>query len=202
MGYLPRGGAGSDQSGGTMRGRIVYPMLSERGEVLTWFGRDPAFEEKHDEWEASSKRDRDPEKFHFVKGFHRGLELFGQHASRLQEPGFREALAETGLIVVEGPNDVIRLDTLGAPAVGLCSNIATAEQITKIARVAKSVAGNRVTLMLDLDAAGEAGTQHALFELAKRGVSVRLGWSAGAGERVKRKQPEELTEEDWQRIHQ
>jgi len=198
MGYLPRGKAGSDQSGGTMRGRVVYPMLSERGEVLTWFGRDPEFEEKYEAWVAAGKRDREPEKFHFVKGFHRGLELFGQHWSRLKEPAFRESLQEFGLIVVEGPNDVIRLDTLGAPAVGLCSNTATAEQVAKIARFAKSVAGNRVTLMLDLDAAGEAGTQQALFELAKLDVNVRLGWPVGAmGEALTARQPEEISDNEW-----
>jgi hypothetical protein len=198
IGYLPRGGAGTDQSGGTMRGRIVYPMLSERGEVLTWFGRDPEFEEKHEAWAAGGKRDREPEKFHFVKGFHRGLELFGQQWSRLKEPGFGEALKELGLVVVEGPNDVIRLDTLGAPAVALCSTLITDAQAAKIARFANSVAGNRVTLMLDLDTAGEAGTQHALFELAQLGVNVRLGWSAKmCNGTFKGRQPEELTEEEW-----
>ena len=29
-----------------MRGKIVYPMLVEDGEVLTWFGRDPEYEGK------------------------------------------------------------------------------------------------------------------------------------------------------------
>ncbi len=88
VGYLRRDGGG-DTSGGTMRGKVVYGYLSERGEVLTWFGRDPDFEEKHLKWEAGGKVDREPEKFHFVKGFHRGIELFGQHASRLKQPGHR-----------------------------------------------------------------------------------------------------------------
>jgi hypothetical protein len=202
VGYLPRGKAGSDQSGGTMRGRIVYPILSERGEVLSWFGRDPEFEAKYEAWVAAGRRDREPEKFHFVKGFHRGLELFGQQWSRLKEPGFREALQEMGLVVVEGANDVIRLDTLGVPAVGLCSTFVTEEQAAKVARFAKSVAGNRVTLMLDLDAAGEAGTQKVLFALAKLGVNMRLGWSVGAmGEALAAKQPEELTHDEWRALH-
>lgn len=42
LGYLPRD-TGDDKSSGTMRGKIVYPYLSETGEVLTWFGRDPEF---------------------------------------------------------------------------------------------------------------------------------------------------------------
>ena len=80
MGYLPRDTGGEDKSGGTMRGKVVYPYLSDSGEVLTWFGRDPEFEDKHKAWEGTDKSEREPEKFHFVKGFHRGLELFGQHA--------------------------------------------------------------------------------------------------------------------------
>lgn len=46
VGYLPRD-TGGDKAGGTMRGHVVYPLLSEKGEVLTWFGRDPDYEEKH-----------------------------------------------------------------------------------------------------------------------------------------------------------
>src|SRR5436190_7645787 len=69
MGYLPRDTGGEDKSGGTMRGKVVYPCLSEAGDVLTWFGRDPEFEEKHQQWEVAGKKDREPEKFHFVKGF-------------------------------------------------------------------------------------------------------------------------------------
>src|SRR5205807_7234868 len=67
MGYLPRD-AGEDRSGGTMRGKVVYPWLSEEGEVLTWFGRDPEFEDRHRKWEGTDKSEREPEKFHFVKG--------------------------------------------------------------------------------------------------------------------------------------
>src|SRR5207253_668713 len=67
-GYLPRS-TSEDKTGGTMRGKIVYPYLSETGEVLTWFGRDPEFEDKHQSWEATNRREREPEKFHFVKGF-------------------------------------------------------------------------------------------------------------------------------------
>src|SRR5439155_8249487 len=128
VGYLPRD-TGEDKSGGTMRGRIVYAYLNESGDVLTWFGRDPEFEEKHKAWQATDRSEREPEKFHFVKGFHRGLELFGQE--RLREAAHAEKLKALGLIVVEGPNDVVRLDTLGVPAVGLCSNNITREQAEK-----------------------------------------------------------------------
>ncbi|MBI3468312.1 MAG: hypothetical protein HY000_35360, partial [Planctomycetes bacterium] len=93
VGYLPRD-TGGDHAGGTMRGKIVYGYASETGELLTWFGRDPEFEEKHQKWEAGGKVDREPEKFHFVKGFHRGIELFGQHA--LRSPEAAEQLKSLG----------------------------------------------------------------------------------------------------------
>lgn len=196
MGYLPRDG-GEDKSGGTMRGSIVYPILSEAGDVLTWFGRDPAFEEKHRQWTSGGKHGREPEKFHFVKGFHRGLELFGQHASRLEEEGFQGRLRDFGLTVVEGPNDVIALDALGVPAVGLCSNHITDEQVKKLSRFARQVAGNRVVVMLDCDDEGEQGAQHALGLLAAH-CNVRLAWtSAGHKGRFKRRQPESLSPEEW-----
>src|SRR5206468_3719700 len=114
----------------------------ETGDVLTWFGRDPEFEEKHKTWQATDKSEREPEKLHFVKGYHRGLELFGQ--DRLRDEGVAVKLKALGLIVVEGPNDVIRLDTLGVPAVGLCSNTITREQADKAAKLARELAGGVV----------------------------------------------------------
>lgn len=199
FGYLPRNVGGEDKSGGTMRGKIVYAYLDEQGEVLTWFGRDPEFEEKHRRWEAAGKSDAEPEKFHFVRGFHRGLELFGQHGrQRLAQPGYREKLREFGLIVVEGPNDVIALDALGIPAVGLCSNTATDEQADKLARWAHDLAGGVVTLLLDCDPAGESGAKQALWKLAER-CRVRLGWSSGMhGGKFRGRQPESLNSEEWE----
>jgi len=54
-----------------------------------------------------------------VSGFKRGSELYGGFASRLEEPSIKESLAENGLVVVEGMNDVIRLDELGICSVGI-----------------------------------------------------------------------------------
>lgn len=196
-GYLPRD-TGSDRAGGTMRGSVVYPLLSERGEVLTWFGRDPQFETKHGEWLTRGKTGREPEKFHFVKGFQRGRELFGQQASRLSEAGYRETVQELGILVVEGPNDVIALDTLGVPAVGLCSNTISKPQVEKLARWAQQLSGSTVTLMLDCDETGEAGAKQALLELAPY-CRVRLGWSSSMfGGRYRGRQPESLTGEEWE----
>jgi 5S rRNA maturation endonuclease (ribonuclease M5) len=194
IGYLPRDTGGTDKGGGTMRGSVVYPILNEEGEVLTWFGRDPDFENKHQKWVAANKEGREPEKFHFVKGFHRGLELFGQNGrERLQQPAYRDRLRELGLIVVEGSNDVIALDALGVPSVGLCSNTVTEAQAEKIARWANRLAGGTVTLMLDCDPEGESGARQALWQLAQH-CRTRLAWSSEMfGGRFKGRQPESLT---------
>ncbi len=195
IGYLPRD-AGGDKSGGTMRGKIVYPILSERDEVLTWFGRDPDFQEKHAQWQVSDRSKREPEKFHFVKNFHRGLELFGQQVSRLTEES-RKAIGELGLIVVEGPNDVIALDCLGVPAVGINSNRITTEQIAKVTRWARQLADGVVTLMFDCDPAGELGMRQALYDIAQH-CRVRLAWSETMfGGKFRNRQPESLSSEEW-----
>jgi 5S rRNA maturation endonuclease (ribonuclease M5) len=181
-----------------MRGKIVYPILSEEGEILTWFGRDPQYEEKHRKWVESGKTGKEPAKFHFVKNFHRGLELFGQH--RLREDSVREQISQLGLIVVEGPNDVIALDALGVPAIGLCSNTITREQTAKVARVANEVADGTVTLMLDCDAEGENGGRQAIWEIGQY-CRVRLAWALEMyGGKFRRRQPESLTADEWNEI--
>ena len=50
VGYLPTDGGG-DKRGWSLRGQILYPLLSIDGKVLGWIGRDPAYEEKLAEWE-------------------------------------------------------------------------------------------------------------------------------------------------------
>jgi 5S rRNA maturation endonuclease (ribonuclease M5) len=201
MGYLPRDVGGEDKSGGTMRGKIVYAYTDEEGNVLTWFGRDPDYEEKHRRWERTDRGETEPEKFHFVKGFHRGLELLGQNGrERLAQLGYREKLKQFGLIVVEGPNDVIALDCLGIPAAGLCSNTVTDEQADKLAAWAWKFADGVATVMLDCDPEGENGAKQALWKLAQR-CQVRLAWSSEMhGGRFKGRQPESLTVDEWRVI--
>lgn len=197
VGYLPRD-AGPDRTGGTMRGRIVYAFRGDDGEILTWFGRDPEFEDKHAAWEATDKSEREPEKFHFVKGFHRGIELFGQ--DRLREESGRQPLRELGLIVVEGPNDVIRLDTLGVPAVALCSNSITRQQAAKAARLARELGNGIMTISLDCDPEGENGMKQCLGYLSQL-APVRLAWTSKMyGGKFKGRQPESLSDQEWHEI--
>ena len=197
MGYLPRD-TGGDHGGGTMRGKIVYPILSEHGDVLTWFGRDPEHDGKVHEWIVGGKQGKEPEKYHFVKGFERGLELFGQH--RLREEGTVEKLARCGLIIVQGPNDVIALDALGVPAVGLCSTTITREQVEKLARFSAETGHGAVTVMLDCTEAGTLAARVVVVELAQV-CPVRLAWSETMHCGLfKGREVTSLTVEEWRTI--
>ena len=195
MGYLPH------SASSLLRGRVVYAFSNAQDDILSYFGRDPQFEQHWLEWDQAGRPDdKRPMKHRFVKDFHRGLELYGQNgAARLQEPHVRESLASIGLVVAEGPNDIIKLDTLGVAAVGLCSNKATDDQVEKIARFARRTANGRVVLMPDNDPEGEEGFKELLWRLNQcEGVTVRLAWSSlmfdGA---FARRQPESLSFEEW-----
>jgi len=197
MGYLPRD-AGGDRAGGTMRGRIVYSMLSDDGEVLTWFGRDPDYEGKHHEWIVGGKQGNEPEKYHFVSGFQRGLELFGQH--RLKEDGVAERVRGIGIVVVKGPNDVIALDAMGVPAVALCATAITSEQVQKVAKLARETGAQVVTVMLDCTEAGSLAARVVVVELAQA-CPVRLAWTETMhGGAFKGREVEALIAGEWQNV--
>ena len=201
-GYLPNDGGG-DKRGFSMRGSIVYSVLSVEGKVLTWVARDVRYEEREREWSRLAPAERAgkemPAKHRFPKGFHRGVELFGQQATRLREAGYREQIARYGIIVVEGFNDVIGLDNLGIPAVGIMSNRVTNEQGETIAKWSKQFADGRVTLMFDCEASGVEGAKEALWFFAQRELDARLAWTpAMYGGQFAGRQPETITSEEWQ----
>jgi hypothetical protein len=198
MGYLPRD-SGGDASGGTMRGRIVYQLWDEQGRVVGYCGRDPDFEAKHAAWLKAGRQDTEPTKVAFPKGLHRGLLLYGE--PRLHEPSVREQVQTLGtLLAVEGPNDAICLGLLDVPAVAVLSNRITTEQAEKLARWSAELGDVPITLLFDLDPEGETGMQQALVELAQR-CPVRLGWSRSLfGGHFKDRQPESLSDEEWQTI--
>jgi DNA primase len=167
---------------------------------LTWFGRDPRFEQKLAAWKASDRSEAEPVKTQFVKGFHRGLELYGEHAVRKAAGEGGRSAAGVGLILTEGPNDAIRLHTLGEQAVAACSNTLTREQAERAARLARDVADGTILLLLDCDEEGERGSQQALALLAEY-APVRLGWSRWMhARRYKDRQPESLTGDDWREL--
>ena len=133
--------------------------------------------------------------------FHRGQELFGQHQSRLKEPGYRETIARCGIIVVESFNNTLHLDSMGIPAVAIMSNKITEEQVAKVERWAKLLSQGKVTILFDADDPGDNGAKEALWLLTQRGLDARLGWSqAMHGARFSGKQPEHLTIDEWQQV--
>ena len=122
-------------------------------------------------------------------------------AHGLKEPGYRQSIAEHGILVVEGINDVIGLDTIGVPAVGLCSNRMTEAQAEKLVHWSRLLAGGKVTLMLDCQPTGDEGAKETLWQLAQRGVNVRLAWSqAMHGGQFAGRQPESLSREEWETV--
>lgn len=194
MGYLARS-TGEDKSGGTMRGKIVYPFFSASGELLTWFGLDPEFAEKHAEWAKGDRSEKEPMKYHFVKGFHHGNELWGQHL--LTDPSTQPALQSFGLPLVPEPHDAIRLHERGLPAVALISHAITREQATKAAKLAKQHAGGRVTIFLNADEAGETLMKQCLGYLAQE-CFVRLAWTSKThGGQFKGRSVASLRPEEW-----
>lgn len=154
---------------------IVYTHRNIRGDVVSYSGRDINFEDKREKWlKANKPEGKKPNKHRYVSGFKRGSELYGGHASRLHEPHVRESLEENGMVVVEGMNDVIRLDQLGVCAVGVCSNKATEQQIQMIEKFARQVASGRVALFPDQDNEGILGFKDLLWELNKRVLQVQV----------------------------
>lgn len=96
----------------TTENRIRHAHQDIDGDIISYSGRDAAFEEKWQKW----VRDGKPEKKHlnkhrYVKGFHKGIELYGVFAESLQDRRLKESLGKHDLIIVDGQNDVIRLDS-------------------------------------------------------------------------------------------
>lgn len=171
IGYLPKDGRSM------FRSWVVNTHRDEAGEIITYSGRDPNFDIKWAKWLRDGRPEKGrPIKHKYVKGYHRGVELYGQQHARMQEPWFRESLDQHGLTVVEGITDTVRLDVAKIAAVGLCSNKATDEQVAKLTRFARKAADNRITLLPDRDQEGWNGFQPLAWKLLEAGVSVRLGW--------------------------
>jgi hypothetical protein len=195
-----------DKRGWSLRGQVCYRFLSEDNKPLCFVGRDPEYETKLATFESLSPEQRQaqklkaPVKHRFPSGFHRGLELYGQHSDRLsQHPEYREFIEQHGVIVVEGFNDVLALDQLGVPAVAICSNRITDQQAGKVVRWARALGGSKVSLMFDCENTGDEGAKEALWLFAQSApdLDVRLAWSQSmyAGQ-FRGRQPESATENE------
>lgn len=191
---------------GMLRSRVIYAVDSPAGDTLAWVGRDPDYDAKRQQWLKSNKSGTEPIKHRFPtqKLFRKGLELYGQQARRLQEAGYREAIARIGLLIVEGMNDVLRLDALGQPALGVMSNRMTDPQVEKVVQWARQLAGGKIALMLDNDEPGTDGAKETLWKLHQHAdIQPRLAWSREMfGGAFDGRQPESVSPEEWDTIQQ
>jgi hypothetical protein len=130
--------------------------------VLGYAGRDPAFEERMRNWKGLPDVPP-PVKWHYAQR-PVGV-LFGQE--RVAQRGSKKKLKEAGgVLVVEGPGDVLRLARVGALAVALLGRQATPEQLAALEVLAQEYAEGRLQLMLDLAPAGRQGMQELMYQLA------------------------------------
>ena len=110
------------------------------------------------------------------------------------EPGYREFIAQHGLTIVEGFDDVIGLDNLGVPALGIMSKRMTEPQGEKVIRFAKQLGVHRLKLMFDCETFGVEGAKEAPWFFAERQFDVRLVCSLEMhGGVYKGMQPESLS---------
>jgi DNA primase len=138
---VTRFGLGSCTSG-IMKGRICIPILDERGRLVAYAGR----------WPGKPLPDNQP-RYLFPRGFRKGQVLYNVHR-------VREA---KHLVIVEGFWSVFRLDLLGIPAVALMGCTLSLEQ-ENLLRRGKA---DRLTLLLDGDAAGRDATRKIVPRIAR-----------------------------------
>ena len=99
-------------------------------------------------------------------------------------------------------NDVIRLDSLETPSVAVMSNRITGQQVKKIVRWARRLAGGKISVMFDNDEGGQEGARQAVWELSQH-VPVQTAWSVEMFDgRFADRQPESLSLEEWQTVRE
>lgn len=147
------GGAPYDR----FRDRLMFPILDDRGRVVSFGGR------------AMNPEDRAK----YLNGpesplFHKGATLYGMPEARKLLGASKQA----GLVVVEGYMDVIACQRAGIPAVAPMGTALTEEQMARLWRVTPEP-----ILCFDGDAAGQRAAGRAVeraLPLLKPGQSFRF----------------------------
>ena len=98
------------------------------------------------------------------------------------------------LVIVEGMDDVLRMECLQVAAIGLGSNKVTAEQLDKITRFARQLANNQVLLLPDCDEDGRLDSKICSGDSAKPNFRYDL---RGRVRPHPNRQPESLTTGGW-----
>jgi DNA primase len=132
---------------GIMKGRVAIPIHDDEGRLIAYAGR----------WPGTSPPEGQ-NRYRFPRGFRKRSVLFNYH----------RASSAKHLVIVEGFWSVFRLDALGISAVALMGCALSEAQENLIRRSLS----DRVTLLLDGDAAGRAATLQIVPRLARH-VFVR-----------------------------
>lgn len=134
------------------RGRLMFPILDERGHTVGFGGR--ALGDEQPKYLNSADSDV----------FHKRHVLYGMHVAR------QAARSAGRLLVVEGYLDVLRVMMAGIEeVVAPLGTALTEEQAATIARYAPEV-----FLLYDSDEAGLKATFRSGIELLRHGVTVRV----------------------------
>ena len=126
---------------GSMSGRIVIPIRSERGELVAYAGR-------------SVVDGREP-KYKLPPGFHKSLELYNLHRAAKMSP-------ET-VVLVEGYFGCLHVEIAGYSAVALMGSSMSSRQEDLLAQTFDDV-----WIMMDGDEAGRKASDDLVLKLSRR----------------------------------
>ncbi len=165
-GFLPER---PDETRSPLNRRLVFQVRGVRGNgpglrpvILTHVGRSLTAEQERTDGKYWS--------FPFFKG----LEIYNQD-KLLLDPIARCQVEQFGLVLVEGFFDVAALVESGLLNVGaLMGSQITDEQVDRVKFISSLVAIAKITIFLDRDEAGIAGSEKALSLLRRNGFSVNL----------------------------
>lgn len=136
------------------RGRVIFPLFDEQGEVVAFAGRLLADQADQPKYLNS------PE----TPFYHKSELLYGLHAARATLRKGRSAL------IVEGYMDVLTLHQVGfREAVATCGTALTEAHLARLRRYTPEI-----VLLYDTDEAGQAAIQRALLPALQAGFFVRV----------------------------
>lgn len=136
-----------------MRNRIIFPISNARGQTIAFAGRDIATDPK-------IKYLNTPESPIYIKG----NELYALNVARFTIKN------EDKAYIVEGYSDVLRLHDIGiVNSVATCGTALTQAQVESLKKYT-----NKVTLIFDGDAAGQAATDKNASILIKNQCHVSV----------------------------
>ena len=151
---------------GIMRDRVVIPIHDQQGQKIAYCGR--------------AVHDEEP-RYKFPAAFEKSAALFNYHRAA--------PLAQDAVVVVEGFFDCMRVHQAGFPSV--VALMGSALSPTQEAGLDQGF--RRVVLMLDGDAAGQAGSRAAAARLATRCDVYEVALAPG-------QQPDRMSHEELREV--